>query len=60
MLMLETELETVVRSAENGWPAPVLGEARPDDVAPPRRCGIVTPRPPIVGDESGEESARVE
>lgn len=64
MFTLETELEMVVRSAgpevEKGWAAPVLGDARPDDVAPPRRCGIVRPRPPMVGDESGEDSARVE
>lgn len=56
MFTLETELEIVVRSAgpdvENGGT-----EVEPWD---PRRWGMVMPRPPIVGDESGDDSARVE
>ena len=56
MFTLETELEMAVRSAgpevEKGG-----AEVKPGD---PRRWGIVIPRPPIVGDESGDDSARVE
>lgn len=50
------ELEIVVRSA-----GPDV-EKGGTDVAPsdPRRWGIAMPRPPTVGDESGEDSARVE
>lgn len=56
MFTLDTELETAVRSfgpdVENG-----TAEVDPND---PRRGGIATPRPPIVGDDSGDDSARVE
>jgi hypothetical protein len=56
MFTLETELEIVVRSAG----PEVENSPMPLDVAVPRRWGIVMPRPPIVGEESGEASARVE
>lgn len=53
---LDMELDIVARSAgpdvENGGT-----EVAPGD---PRRWGIAMPRPPTVGDESGEDSARVE
>jgi hypothetical protein len=56
MFTLETELEIAVRSAgpdvEKGGT-----EVRPGEL---RRCGIIIPRPPTVGDESGDDSARVE
>lgn len=56
MLTLDTELEIVALSAgfevENWRPETEAGE--------PRRCGIFTPRPPTVGEESGDASARVE
>ena len=53
---LDIELEIVVRSA-----GPDV-EKGGTDVAPsdPRRWGIAMPRPPTVGDESGEDSAKVE
>lgn len=56
MLTLDMELEMAVRSAgpdvENGGL-----EVAPGD---PCRWGIAMPRPPTIGDESGEDSARVE
>lgn len=56
MLTLETELEMAVRSA-----GPDV-EKGGTDVKPgePRRWGMVIPRPPMVGEESGDDSARVE
>lgn len=62
-MTLDTELDMPVRSAapepEKFWPKAVPGEPSPD--APvPRLWGIFTPRPPMVGDESGDDSARVE
>lgn len=57
MFTLDTELDTVVRSlgpdVENGCTADV-------DPIDPRRGGMATPRPPIVGDDSGDDSARVD
>lgn len=56
MFTLDTELDTAVRSfgpdVENG--------AADVDPMDPRRAGIATPRPPIVGDDSGDDSARVD
>jgi hypothetical protein len=56
MFTLDTELEIAVRSA-----GPDV-EKGPIEVDPgePRRCGMVTPRPPTVGDESGDDSAMIE
>lgn len=56
MLTLDTELEIAVRSA-----GPDVEKGGTDvDPREPRRWGMATPRPPIVGEESGEDSARVE
>jgi hypothetical protein len=56
ILTLDIELEIVARSAgfdvENGGI-----DVDPGD---PRRWGIATPLPPTVGDESGDDSARIE
>lgn len=63
MLILLTELDSVVRSAigfeDHRDVVTLLGESK---TVFPRLllCGICIPRPPIVGDASGEASARVE
>lgn len=56
MFTLETELDIAVRSA---GPEVEKGgiEVKPGEL---RRCGIIIPRPPTVGEESGDDSARVE
>jgi hypothetical protein len=66
MFTLETELEMVVRSVfpivDHSELPTMFGDSSTAEVFPnPFRCGIFTPRPVIVGDESGEDcSASVE
>lgn len=55
MFTLDTELEMVVLSA-----GPDVENGADVDPIEPRRAGMFIPRPPIVGDESGEDSASVE
>lgn len=56
MFTLDTELEIAVRSA---GPDVEKGGTEVDPIEP-RRWGIVIPRPTIIGEESGDDSASVE